>query len=302
MLAGAGGPAGGWISIEAPTGSLNSGTFNRYSDYPSLGEHIYSEGYGGFWDGSRPVIGESNISATGRTLVATSLAETRRGNFDGYYAGVTSASAYWADTISLVWRGGGLAPSTPSNVVMHFGLTATFNESPPSGYYNDNVYSTAVFASHYAYAGFLFNEPTVPGYKWWNVGASDQILPHGGINGGPPWGVENSQSHAFDGVVELGKYGGTGSFNFTLTATAKASYSSTYTRATMTMQSLLLPDGFTPESEGWEVVFGSGMLSPNVAVPEIDPNSFGSAFALLMGSLGLVERRTRKILGLAREA
>ena len=33
-------------------------------------------------------------------------------------------------------------------------------------------------------------------------------------------------------------------------------------------------------------------------VPEIDPSSFGSAFALLMGGLGIVERRTRRRLGL----
>lgn len=32
------------------------------------------------------------------------------------------------------------------------------------------------------------------------------------------------------------------------------------------------------------------------AVPEIDPTSFGSALALLTGSLGLLERRTRRLL------
>jgi hypothetical protein len=32
------------------------------------------------------------------------------------------------------------------------------------------------------------------------------------------------------------------------------------------------------------------------AVPEIDPNSFGSALALLTGSLGLLERRARRLL------
>jgi len=37
-------------------------------------------------------------------------------------------------------------------------------------------------------------------------------------------------------------------------------------------------------------------------VPEIDPASFGSAFALLMGSLGLVERRTRRRIGLKTRA
>jgi hypothetical protein len=31
------------------------------------------------------------------------------------------------------------------------------------------------------------------------------------------------------------------------------------------------------------------------SVPEIDPNSFASAFALLIGSLGLLERRTRRV-------
>jgi hypothetical protein len=36
-----------------------------------------------------------------------------------------------------------------------------------------------------------------------------------------------------------------------------------------------------------------------VAVPEIDPGSFGSALALLMGSLGLVERRMRKLSALS---
>ena len=34
------------------------------------------------------------------------------------------------------------------------------------------------------------------------------------------------------------------------------------------------------------------------AVPEIDPSSFGSALALLAGSLGLLERRARRLLGL----
>ena len=33
-------------------------------------------------------------------------------------------------------------------------------------------------------------------------------------------------------------------------------------------------------------------------VPEIDPSSFGSALALVAGSLGLLERRARRLLGL----
>ena len=40
------------------------------------------------------------------------------------------------------------------------------------------------------------------------------------------------------------------------------------------------------------------IVSDAVSVPEIDPASFGSAFALLMGALGLVERRGRRGIGL----
>jgi len=39
--------------------------------------------------------------------------------------------------------------------------------------------------------------------------------------------------------------------------------------------------------------------STSTAVPEIDPNSFGSALALVAGSLGLLERRARRLLGLS---
>ena len=49
---------------------------------------------------------------------------------------------------------------------------------------------------------------------------------------------------------------------------------------------------------GYELL-GFRIASPiSASVPEIDPSSFGSALALLMGSLGLVERRARRALGL----
>ncbi|MEI8316934.1 MAG: hypothetical protein WCH79_03235, partial [Planctomycetia bacterium] len=55
----------------------------------------------------------------------------------------------------------------------------------------------------------------------------------------------------------------------------------------------------------WTALFGSQLLTfseltgqlrftlNSAPVPEIDPNSLGSAFALLAGSLGLLERRVR---------
>jgi formylglycine-generating enzyme required for sulfatase activity len=46
-------------------------------------------------------------------------------------------------------------------------------------------------------------------------------------------------------------------------------------------------------------LYGFRLAGPApVAVPEIAPNSFGSAFALLIGSLGWMERRSRRVFGL----
>jgi hypothetical protein len=33
------------------------------------------------------------------------------------------------------------------------------------------------------------------------------------------------------------------------------------------------------------------------AVPEIDPASFGSALSLVLGSLGMLERKRRRVIG-----
>jgi len=49
---------------------------------------------------------------------------------------------------------------------------------------------------------------------------------------------------------------------------------------------------YDPYPYDWTIAVASA------PVPEIDPSSFGSALAMLMGSLGLVERRARRVLGL----
>ena len=48
-----------------------------------------------------------------------------------------------------------------------------------------------------------------------------------------------------------------------------------------------------PTSAGYTVI-SEALLPAIVAVPEIDPAAFGSILALLLGSLGLVERRSRR--------
>jgi hypothetical protein len=38
-------------------------------------------------------------------------------------------------------------------------------------------------------------------------------------------------------------------------------------------------------------------VTGTAAVPEIDPASFGSALALVLGSLGMLERKRRRVIG-----
>ena len=58
---------------------------------------------------------------------------------------------------------------------------------------------------------------------------------------------------------------------------------------TAELTSILLPNGMTPESEGWTLTFDDGALSPNVVVPI-------PAAAWLFGSglLGLIGMSRRK--------
>jgi hypothetical protein len=84
-------------------------------------------------------------------------------------------------------------------------------------------------------------------------------------------------------------------FSFGASVQSWASYGTSAADVSVMLKSLTLPGVaglVTPEQEGWQLVFASGMVSPN-AVPEIDPNSFGSAFTLVLGALGLLERRAR---------
>ena len=55
-------------------------------------------------------------------------------------------------------------------------------------------------------------------------------------------------------------------------------------------QSSSLSFSFDPATEGSDI--GFRLASP--AVPEIDPSSLGSVLALVLGSLGLLERRRLK--------
>ena len=293
---GPGGPAGGslWIGeAKYPSASQNS-----YTAFPNLSESLHSltsAFYNGTGGGAiRTVDGSASISASGPTLSAAARSETDSGQPDGR----SKASVYWSDTVRLAWRGIGPAPTAPTEVVMHFFLNCAFDLNPPANYYDDPPispsYSGQVYADHHAVASGAFNSSSLPGWNPSNVSGDSWITPSGVEVGtyGAPAGL-SAYGTSFDGIVALSG-GSTGSFNYSASVDALATYGYTYARASMTMQSLLLSNGFTPESQGWDVVFGSGMQSPNLlTVPEIDPSGLASVLSLLVGALGLVERRSR---------
>jgi hypothetical protein len=125
------------------------------------------------------------------------------------------------------------------------------------------------------------------------VALSNQVTPVIG-----EWRSQNSGSRplaiSLEGLIEGDLTAGV-DFSFGASAQTWASYGTSAADVSVMLKSLTLP-GFaglvTPEQEGWQLVFASGMVSPN-AVPEIDPSSFGSAFTLVLGALGLLERRAR---------
>ena len=63
---------------------------------------------------------------------------------------------------------------------------------------------------------------------------------------------------------------------------------------TIKPSAILMPDGTTPESHGWEIVFDSGLQSPNlVSVPE--PTSFSLSLWALFAAIGTIVRCKQRL-------
>ncbi len=95
--------------------------------------------------------------------------------------------------------------------------------------------------------------------------------------------------------VLMGVSDGTSSYNFTLanvvTATGLWSYPSGGSFGGIVAQSSNYGGSWTLSNYGpFLMEFDATAIAPS-AVPEIDPNSLGSVLALVLGSLGLLERR-----------
>lgn len=307
---GPGGPAGGQIvaTDEARMnyerfGALNATVLstvwvNMPVGYNSQGGYVYADrsyndrawigaGENG-QGGSNPLIGAVAATVESETY-------TGPGNWGSRPSGFATAVINWIDTVRLVWRGIGPAPQTPRTLQAHVAVLGT-SEVSASGYFNGGFN----YGEQTARIGYGFNtRHFIDAGSGGSVGVVPLSNLVGAVSG--EWsqnGVTQTTIHpiaiSLEGLIEGDLTAGV-DFSFGASVRTSAGYGTSAADVSVMLTSLTLPGVaglVTPEQEGWQLVFASGMVSPN-AVPEIDPNSFGSAFTLVLGALGLLERRAR---------
>jgi hypothetical protein len=89
-------------------------------------------------------------------------------------------------------------------------------------------------------------------------------------------------------------------FNYQLYALASATsgYSISDFVSTLDLKAIYLPDGSTPESQGWDLVFASGIRSPNISAPP----PVGAPSPIPLVGLGACFAWSRKIRRRIRES
>lgn len=191
-------------------------------------------------------------------------------------AGGGDAYVGWTDSVSLSWKGSGDPTALlNSDLVFHFTLEGALTTSINgiTGF-SSSVQSDASISAR-------FNNELLS----FDVGKNAVFN---------PTGEDQTICAAFDPTVSLNN--GYASYTYLLRATAESSYG--FGRAdfanTMTLDSITFADGSTPESHGYELVFESGIQSPNVtAVPE--PSSFAIfGIGACIVSAGAARRRRRE--------
>jgi hypothetical protein len=177
----------------------------------------------------------------------------------------------WIDHVSLVWDGSGTIQPPPSNE-----LVFTFSIS-------------GQIATH-------VNHPD-EGNKTWSAGSVEAtFFPHGGntanytsniVQSYCPWEPDDEtltiDHYTFAGILPLNN--NYGSFFWQLLADVATTDGFARADVVTRLSSITFADGRTPESLGYGIQFESGMLSPNLTVPE------PSTFILCVGFVALCAAR-----------
>jgi hypothetical protein len=197
------------------------------------------------------------------------------GNLGGQ-AGGGDASVAWHDGLTLFWNGKGPAPILPSYLNIGTVLDAQLSTSI------DGITGISSIIYSDASISVSFNQNSLS----WSVDKNAVFNPTGkdltltpnlnftetldqGGHTSLTWGVSASVSTTI----------GTGSVN---------------AGDTFKMVSITLPDGSTPESEGWAVVFDSGIPSPNLSSAVPEPSSLTVVCIGVVGGLVYAWRRRKQ--------
>lgn len=182
----------------------------------------------------------------------------------------STVTTSWTDRFQLVATGAGTVP-LPNSLEFQYRIDAQLEATT----LDRNAWHLAVGQTVFANGSLTGRVNGVP----FSAGVS---VPHNQRN--------DSESYsALLTVSSLLDSSGFGDLSATISAQANTSYGRVTINAghTMELVSILMPDGSTPEENGFQLVFDSGMESPNLlntsAVPE------PSSLALLgSGALGLI--------------
>jgi hypothetical protein len=232
---------------------LNGSQLLRFSgETKLLGEGlVYSYGYGftPHGPGLAEFYSAGDVGAAGGKIGAAVWGTGGGGWYESPTAG-GKATVAWEDGLGLSWRGSGDPPALPgAHLVFTFRQVGLLQVVDLSA-----AYSTANFYSK-------------------TFGGSAQQLDYYVISTyyNPPG---TSKTFGIDvvhtGTLELDN-NRRGTYRYDLTTGAGSDYGSAVAAfgTTMTLTSITFADGTTPESRGFDLVFDSGIQSPNLtAIPE----------------------------------
>ena len=196
------------------------------------------------------------------------------GNLSAWGSG--TSKTVWSDHIDLVWSGDGAEPSLPSSDLVFSYFTSGHLDVHASTAGSGSSTSRATLLATGYGPTHVYEEL----YLYWvGEGPQSKTLDVTGIQ--------------FEDVVSYDQWGADFSFRVETEAESNLGYANS--SASLVLESITFLDGTTPESQGWDIAFESGIESPNIASasPVPEPSTIALLSIGLLGIGGYASRKRR---------